>query len=471
MIPDIIERNLLLFLAPFEEASESLWRFVPWNTRKRVSVSLASGQELPASTIYCFERSEIMGYLYFSWCLKKQVFPRMAQKVLYLNDGLLSSIFIADKTDGYRAFAANHLPPSTRMRQKLVSLLPLAFRAEKRYVVVGQCSIAGVACADRSDVVPVALDFMFFSNASGKLLLTSAETLCSGKGTVIKTTSSREYEEVMEKEFLTMLSISEMQGEPVSLPRVGQHFQVGMRTFFTEAYVKGKSLREVLHNLSRRNDVAGVCAFLTHLDAWFEKYQATFRANPRSLLSCYQHLFASFSELYEEHYPAGVIQKRAGAILAKVSSKQDVIASITAHNDLWPGNFVVGVDGLVAIDWERAMENRAPFFDYFWMIISAALEHYACNIRAVDYSRAFRLFLAGKDDVSQHAILMLKAFLESHGFDTELLQGFLLLFLMEWSIQGYLALGKQTAMDRLAFGELVFFFEAMIKVNRRSDEF
>jgi hypothetical protein len=302
-------------------------------------------------------------------------------------------------------------------------------------------------------------DFMFFSNASGKLLLTSTETLRSGEGLVIKTTSCQSYAEVMEKEFTTMLGIAEMQGESVSLPHMGKRFQAGKRIFFTEAYVKGASLREVLHRLSRRNDIPEIGAFLDRLDDWFEKYRAVFRAQPRSLISCYEHLFDAFSDLYSGHPQAGVLQEKARETLAKTARKQVCIVPIIAHNDLWPGNLLVGADGLVAIDWERAVGNRAPLFDYYWMIISAVLEHLVCRIGISDYSRAFRLFLEESDDVSRHATAMLKAFLGRLGLDNELDQSFLLLFLMEWSVQGYLALGKQTAMDRLAFGELITFME------------
>jgi hypothetical protein len=151
--------------------------------------------------------------------------------------------------------------------------------------------------------------------------------------------------------------------------------------------------------------------------------------------------------------------EKARETLETIVGEQVTISPITAHNDLWPGNFVVAADGLVAIDWERAVEKRAPLFDYYWMIISAAIEHHVTVIGVVDYSRAFRLFLEEGDDVTRHATEMLKTFLGRLGLDRELHQSFLLLFLMEWSVQGYLALGRQTAMDRLAFGELTNFME------------
>ena len=423
----------------------------------------ASWIESSKNTVYCFERREIIGYLLFSWYVKKCGSIARPRKVLYLNDGLLSSIFDADKTQGYRAFAADHLPQCTGMCRKLISLLPLTLRAEKRYVALGITNLTGDETPGADDSSVAQQDFMFFSNASGKLLLTSAETLLSGKGLVIKTASLPAYTAVMEKEFATMRYVLELQGEAGALPRLGRRFQAGRRVFFTEAYLRGKSLREVLHRLSRRNATSELLAFFGLLDDWFEKYRAAFVSEPQPVISCYLHLLQAFSELYGSQRKGETILKHAKEALTKISRKNAGIIPITSHNDLWPGNFVVVSGGLVAIDWERAAENRAPLFDYYWMIVSAALEHLICKIGVTDYSRAFQLFAEGQDEIAQHAAVMLKTFLNRLGFDSELHRSFLLLFLMEWSVQGYLALGKQTAMDRLAFNELVGFDDAATK--------
>ena len=461
MMPGPVETNLLLLLDPRAEMDGADWSFVSSQKAHGKSSGTPAGNRTSGKTVYCFERREILRYLLFPRRVKKGAPALKFRKVLYQNDGLLSAIFDADKTAGYRAFAASHLPPPAGLRQRLISLLPLALRAEKRYLAVWHhdADLESVKNPSGDPALLEIPDSMFFSNVSGKLMLTSSETLRSGHGWVIKTTSCPSYQEVMEKEFATMQGIVTLQGGAAFLPQLGKRHQTGGRIFFTESYIKGNCLREVLHALSQRNDIPGIRAFLDRLDDWSEKYRAAFGTQSGSLTSCYHHLVDAFSELYGEHQRAGAILRRAEQILSEIAGNQALIGTITAHNDLWPGNFIVAAEGLVAIDWERAAENRAPFFDYYWMIISAVLEYHASVLGVVDYSRAFRLFLADDEDVTRHAVVRLKSFLERLGFDRGLHQGFLLLFLMEWSVQGYLALGKQTFMDRMAFGELISFFD------------
>ncbi len=458
MRPDPIERNLLLLLDPSHEAGQGAWRFIDWRASSRASMISAAESETCA-TVYCFARRDLLGYLLFCRQAKRRPLPCAGRKILYLNDGLLSSMFDEGNTAGYRAFAAGHLPPSKGLRKRLASLLPPAVRAEKRFVVVGRNRALGELdpgpAAGEETAILRRHDFMFFSNPSGKLLLTSAETMRCGTGSVLKTTANPSYARVMEKEFSTMLGIAGLPGGGASLPRVGARMGIGKRVFFTEAYVPGRTLRDLLHSLSRKNDLSSIRGLLDRLDQWYERYRAAFRGESRPLASCYAHLFDALPRLYGQHPDAGAMQEATRRTFAVLSGKEVGIATMTSHNDLWPGNFVVGADGLVAIDWERAVGNRAPLFDYYWMIISAALEHLVCRIGTVDYSRAFRLFLLQDDDVSRHATKTMETFLDRLGLDRDLHPSFLLLFLMEWSVQGYLALGRQTAMDRLAFGELI----------------
>lgn len=450
-----IEKNLMLFLDPAGELDEAKWRFLPW----RMQPSGRAEPDLKAkSAVFCFERRDLVGYLLFSWFALRRRLPSGGTKLLHINDGNLSSIFRAEHAAIYRAFAAWHLPRPASLRQRLISLLPLSLRAEKRYVVA-EVSGCGKETSRPDKKMPGRCDFMFFSNAAGKLVMASAECMRTGKGFVLKTTNTPTYESILKKEAETMLAVAAA-GNGSLLPRVEKPFRIGKRLLVAEEYIRGQNLREILRSLARKGDIKGSCLFMDRLHDWFTGYSFAFRGPLRPLPSCYAHLFDTFSKLYGGHQAGPRIMERGGQILVGMAPEHDGVVTITAHNDLWPGNFIVGDDRLVAVDWERAAENRAPLFDYYWMIISAALEHLVCRSGVAGYSGAFRLFLAGDDGVSRHAEEKLKSYLGTLALDQELHRHFLLLFLMEWSVQGYLVLGRQTAMDRLAYGELLHFVGA-----------
>jgi hypothetical protein len=137
------------------------------------------------------------------------------------------------------------------------------------------------------------------------------------------------------------------------------------------------------------------------------------------------------------------------------------VKPILAHNDLWPGNFVITKGGFIVIDWERATEQRAPFFDYFWMIVSTTIEYLASETKNHNYSESVRIFLRRSDSVSCHAFEKLETFLNELGINEAYLPHLLYLFFMEWSVQGFQVLGRQTNMDHLAFGELLYYAEKM----------
>ena len=456
---DTVEKNLLIFLDPCGEMDEASWRFVFVQNTDKASIRSVVEKDMTGNTIYCFKRNEIVFYLLFIWYLKKNGLLKKSRKVFYLNDGLLSSIFDAGQTVGYRAFASDHIPSPVSLRQRLFSLLPLFMRAEKKYLVINKKNKARETTPGKYDSVLKAQDFMFFSNASGKLIMTGIETLKSGDGMVLKTTSNTEYAEVMQKEFSTMRLIVGLQGKTAIIPSAGAQIRTKGNSFFVEEYIEGKTLREILHRLSRKNDIENVRLLLDRLDAWFIIYYSLFQGKSKPLSSCFRHLFSASVDLYGSNHKIHDILDRAREALAAVEQNHSGVITIVAHNDLWPGNFIVNKERLVAIDWERATPDRAPFFDYYWMIISAILEYHVCRIGVIDYSRAFRIFLEGNDAVSRYGAVKLSAFMERHGVEKNRYNNFLLLFLLEWSVQGYLAIGRQTAMDKLAFGELLYFLK------------
>lgn len=466
MITDQIETNLLLFLDPVGERSREEWRFVVWRDDQS-----PLGQGGPgAPTVYCFTRRDFISYLLFPYYAKRWRLPTVRRKVLYVNDGLLSSLFDSNESAGYRAFAASHLPRPKRFRQRLAALLPVALRAERRFIVVGSPSreLKTVSCEAEQSFA--GQNFMFFSNAPGKLLLTTAATLRRGKGVIIKTTATPSYAEVMEREFKLMQSLVGDASGVTCLPRPGRRIDANGRLFFTEEYVKGKNLREVIREFAHKEQVYKICHCLDRLDAWFRQYCAGFAGEPRKLTACYEELFKVFTARYGMRCEAQRILACARQTVTRMDMCHRGVRTITSHNDLWPGNFVVTPDRLIAVDWERAVENRAPLFDYYWMIISATLEFLAAGLETIDYSQAFRLFLQDSDSVSRHANGKLKDYLRTNTLDRTLHSRFLLLFLMEWSVQGYLTFGRETDMDRLAYGELLNYAELLFNssANRRS---
>lgn len=456
MIPDQIEKNLLILLDPTARNNGAGWQFVEWRNRKDSSETLKE-REASGGIIYRFSRRDLPGYLFSSRQIAAVGPGKGRRKFLYVNDGLLSSIFDARKIRAYKAFSDHHNPPRS-LRQKLISLLPLFLRAERRYMVIENRISAGVEPAASPNGGPEDLDFMFFSNAPGKLGLTQAETFESGHGEIFKTTANADYLPVMEKEFAIMRSIGGL-GKPSCLPATGRRIAGRDRAFFTEEYVSGTTLREIIHRLSVQNNVEGICGFLDRLDDWFTTYSSLFHGASRPVASVYGHVLSAFSQLYGADRRTLGVPGRVREILAVAALEKPDVETIIAHNDLWPGNFIVRAEGLVAIDWERAAPDRGPFFDYYWMIISAVLEYHVCRLGVTDYSRAFRIFVEHEDTVSRHGLNKLESFLSGQGIGERLHEDFLLMFLAEWSVQGYLALGRQTEMDGLAFGELLNFVE------------
>ncbi len=459
MIPGDIEKSLLLLLDPFAEDWKDGWRFVDCR-RSSDLFSSTPVEDKSKRIVYCFSRRSHLIYCLFKWHAQRYRLSGVPRRMLYVNDGLMSSLFDAEETACYRLLVTHPMPTPSTLRQKLMGRLPISWRAEKRYIVMQEeipnknSSIDGNAC--------LALDkqnFMFYSNVQGKLMLTTSDTLRSGKGSIIKTTANLDYAGVMEKEFRTMSHIADLQGKAISIPPIGRLIKIGNRPFFAEEYVRGGNLREIIHSLSHKNNIPKICGYLDRLQKWFDTYRSFFKGKPSRLESCYDHLFKAYNELYGSCRETPSILQKASDIISDISKSNTCIVPIFSHNDLWPGNFIVHSDNLVAVDWERAAPGRAPLFDFYWMMISLAMEYIVSRIGVIDYARAFQMFLTETDEVSRHTAGKLKQFLETLGIPEQRHQHFLFLFLMEWSVQGYLALGHSTPMDALAHGELLRFAE------------
>lgn len=448
-----IDRNLLLFLDPVGRYNQVSWNYFDG--------AACGGETLSPpdrNFILRFSRDELLNYYFTS--LKMFFFSKgKYRKVLFVNDGLLSSLFDEENVSAYRAFAEKHLPKPKTFRQSIISMLPLVWRAESRFIVVFNASLQLVDCEDSDFFGLEANNFMFFSNAAGKLLFMTTKTLQTGYGELVKTTTDPEYVPVMVKEFDTVALLSEKLGKSGCLPVVGKHLEVNGRHFFTEEYILGESLRERLRELGGRRDTVQVCRILDSLDEWFQLYFASFSGKTVPVSTVYAHLFPLFLDCFGD---TGASLLQAGKeLLCQFGKAYPLVVPITSHNDLWPGNFVMTERGFIVIDWERATENRAPFFDYFWLVVATTIESLVSETESHDYSHGVRMFLRCADSVSCHAFQKLRNFLGGMGIAEVYLPHLLFVFFMEWSVQGFQVLGRQTDMDRLAFGELLYYAENM----------
>lgn len=164
-----------------------------------------------------------------------------------------------------------------------------------------------------------------------------------------------------------------------------------------------------------------------------------------------------FMELYGDNELVNPIIEKVNQNLNCIDSAHSGLVPMISHNDLWPANLIVTADDIIAIDWERAAHDQAGIFDYYWMMISTAIVYLKDEKKFPDYSLSFRLFVNNADDISKCVRNKLIGYLNSLGFDECLYDFFILLFLIEWSIQGYKHLKQQTSMDILAFNELLYY--------------
>jgi|GEM_PF-3407652 len=454
MIPDCVERNLLTFLAPSSRRGEKGWHFARTGAP---SGEAASGNE-PARQgtplIYGFSRRDLPHYFAYALALRISRPRGKIRKILFINDGLLSCFFDAGKAACYRAFARRHLAAPRGASRWLAMLLPATLRAEQRFLVIDDDADATGPC--RNDALG-GLDFMFYSNGDGKLMLTRAETFRTGSGQLLKTSSSPDYVSNLERESGIIGALQDLTKDPGSLPRVGKRISVNGQHFFPEEYLCGENLREVLRAMGRDNSYRGACLVLDRLDAWHATFHSTFSGEKKPLAFFYTPVVQSFIDSHIANRETLALLRSIRDVLETLGKEQAGLVPVIAHNDLWPGNFIIQKGRVRVVDWERATEQSAPLFDYYWMMISAAIEYRVGINGNQDYAVSFRQFLDAKDEVCRQVHEKLGTFIEALGFDRKRHRAFIMLFLMEWSVQGYRALGRQTDMDRLAFGELIAF--------------
>lgn len=450
-----LKNNLLTFLDPFCRLNKEHWQFVKDCDR---------WPEFPdhedSAIIFHFTRKNLAEYLICSIAaLVLESFCSIkVRRVLYLQNGLLSSFFDLHAAPAYRAFVRRHLPPLKGFRQILLYYISPFWLADQRFVVLE--SSRNSFLSDTLTQEPV--DFMFYSNSMGKLMMTNAATMTSGSGKIYKTAATPEYAERLCHEHLIVTELSRAAANKLPLSGPADAHHSGDRHFYREEYLCGENLRELLRGYGIRNMVKQTCAMLDRLSSWFSAYRSIFSGQKHSLSSLYAPIIELFDETYGTADEGRYQQDKAREMLADLDRRHGGLIPVTAHNDLWPGNIIIQDMQLKVIDWERASRQSAPVFDYFWMIISAGMEYFVGTSGNQDYSHAFRQLLSDNEPVSSHAWNSIERFLDELGY-TGTRQQFTLLFLLEWSIQGKKALGRTTEMDRLAYGELSAFSTAFFE--------
>lgn len=438
------ERNVLVLLDPGNAIPVERWHFIRCSEdRYRPGTGLL---------LYAFPRKYLLHYLLFSLLLKCSGRKKEAIEVLKFQNGMTSSLFYTGNVSGYHAFVRCHAAGKNTMRERIKSLLPSFINAEMRYLAVGR-ELSQL----KEEMAFDDFRFMFYSNESGKLILTAPETFITGSGQLLVTTANRAYHPVLEKEFEIIEQIGNVKTRLV--PNLVSKITANGRLLFVEEYIAGTTLRETLRNESVANDREAVVDIIKRLDAWFAEYSSFFSGTKKGLSELYQSLLETFARHHTGNAKLERFLLALRAHLAVAERSHPGMVPVMAHNDLWPGNIIVSDKGLIVIDWERATPDRPELFDYFWMMISTFLEYHTGKTQSEDYSRSFRAFIECSDSIGKLIQEKLCIRLQANGLKRSDYDLFLALFLLEWSIQGLQALGRQTRMDKLALGELLHYLE------------
>ncbi len=453
---------LKTYIDPIKYFDEDKWQFFVYGThdyRKIVSNIIRNKHK---NIVVSFRKGNRISYCLFKLQFRVWKRDNIIRSIFYVNDGLISTMFNAEDTEGYRHFAKKHLPKRKGILQRLISKLPPFFFADTRFIIFEKSQPHHIR---RSAVNPVflnELNFMMFSNIKGKLLFVKPETFKTGIGQVVKVSGNYNYVSVLEHEFNIGSCISERIGLGFNFKRSIRKLEVNNTLFVIEDYINGRSLKDVLSEHACVSENNKVIEIIVRLDAWYRYFYSGFSGKRQTITSFYTKTIEAFLAQYGKHNQALDIVKKLERSLGVIDYWHNGLVPVISHNDLWPANFIVDSQNIFAIDWERAREGSSGIFDYFWMMISTAIFYLKEKNKLSDYGSSYRLFMNNDDIVSSCVYHHLRAFLSSLGFDERHYDLFMLLFLTEWSIQGYLCLRKHTAMDNLAFCELLKFSNDML---------
>lgn len=449
MLPSDVEKNLLILIDPAGLHNDQKWTICNCTEINRKLINRES------NLIICFQKKD---FFYFIYYFTKLSISSIRNFKLYLltNDWIIFSIFEACNSKLYREFSKKYVNKPKTLKQLFLSILPVIFLAETRYLVIfrNDITISNKNLKFLSKLEKY--NYMFFSNPFGKIILANEDTFESHDKWLIKTTSNENYLPILIKEYETITQLFCKNHKINGIPQVGEVIKVNNRQFYTEKFIVGENLREKLRKLGEIKDKNSACNILDKIDEWYMNYLKSFNDPKISFVSLYKHLPILFDKCYENDQRSLLLL--GNKLLKQLNSIIQMLTPIIAHNDLWPGNFIISNNTVTVIDWERATKNRAPFYDYFWMITSASIEWLIGSTRSTDYSFVIKKFLNFDDDVSKYSLNKLKFFLNYYNINNDYLMHFLYLLFMELSIQGFQIFNKSTKMDYL-FYDILFYFK------------
>lgn len=447
------EKNIIIFLDLGEKTSTDQWFFSDAN-----KLSMLVLQESLIEEKICvvhFNRRSFWRclLLWGRYRFQKKFLVRL---IINKTDGLLSSFFAAEDSAVYPFFRKVHLPQSRGIKSKLISYLPLAIQADDCFLLIALHKVNDSLSFELAPELKQ-LNFMFFSNADGKLLLVDGKSFHTGSGFVVKTTANLPYAQILAKEFETLQYVFEHTGRCGITPEPIKRITGKSHDYFFENYIVGRSLREILRDPQICANHFSVCTLIDRLDDWFNRYSKGFKGQAKPFQDLYLPLFSTLRLVFFDNLELSFLVEKNWQTLILLDQKHPGLTPIIAHNDLWPGNFIMTSSRLVAVDWERATSERSELFDYFWMIISAVLEYRVGVTGVQDYSAGLRSCLYDDDIVCCHARDKIFTRLAHNDIPQDFLNFFYSMFLMELSVQGWFVFKRQTDMDKLVIGELIKF--------------
>lgn len=458
-----LQNALMLFLDPAVKVKKWHWYFV--KEKFPAADELLHQIKERESIVLCFDRLEILNYWSMCWKLAFFNSSYSVRSFFLIKDKYLYHVVNGKDSKAYQALCKvqnsnqvllnNNQTYLFQLLKMVLFRLPFTTRALQRYIVISTNT------TDKSDL-PFELsdmNYMFFPDVEKKLFMTNSNTLLNGKGTLIKTTANIAYESILKNEYDITACISKLCSKAGLLPEVIGRVELNGKNYYCEEYVVGKPLRIMFQNPKVYNSPVIICDLLDRLDSWYEAYRSRFSGPKLSLQDLYAPVINGFCHTFSGDREQCDLAVKTEQLLIKLSCTHSGLVPVTAHNDLWPANFLVTSRGLFAVDWERAVENRSELFDYFWMIISATMEYLSAPYGFEDFSRWFQRLLISKDSVCSYARVKLEKQLQLNDIAPVYFDLFIVMFLMELTMQGKAPLHQMAAEELKSFARKTKIFE------------